>query len=163
MAGRVGATTLRRWPFRARASIGPGPASTVATVHNISSKTAMQLTAVRLFVRDIAQARDFYAQALGLPLRSDGTQHGYCVFAAGPASLVVEAVAPEAPADDQALVGRFTGLSFAVTDIQARYQELTARGVPFCAAPEVQAWGGITATFKDPAGNELQLAQYPDA
>lgn len=41
---------------------------------------------------------------------------GYCVFDAGNTQLVVESVPPDAPEEDQVLVGRFTGLSFAVAD-----------------------------------------------
>lgn len=46
-------------------------------------------------------------------------------------ALIVESVPPDAPRDDQVLIGRFTG----------------------------QAWGGILATFRDPEGNEMQIFQ----
>lgn len=121
----------------------------------------MRLAALRIFVRDIVAARDFYAGALGLRLIADGTEHGYCVFDAVGADLVVEAVPTDAPAEDQVLVGRFTGVSFAVEDLEATYARLQAQGVPFSGAPEAQAWGGVLATLRDPAGNELQLVQYP--
>jgi catechol 2,3-dioxygenase-like lactoylglutathione lyase family enzyme len=121
----------------------------------------MNLTTARLFVSNIEDARDFYAHTLGLRLLADGSRFGYCVFAAGPISLVVESVAPDAPADDQILVGRFSGLSFAVDDIAKTHRELADKGVVFTEEPERQAWGGIVATFKDPAGNQLQLAQHP--
>jgi uncharacterized glyoxalase superfamily protein PhnB len=83
------------------------------------------------------------------------------VFDAEPLSLVVEHVATDAPAEDQALVGRFTGLSFDVTDVEAKFQELSSLGVAFTGLPERQQWGGILATLRDPAGNELQLVQQP--
>jgi predicted enzyme related to lactoylglutathione lyase len=76
---------------------------------------------------------------------------------------VVEAVAPDADEDEQALVGRHTGLSFAVDDIQAAQQSMAARGVPFASTPERQAWGGWTTSFEDPDGNALQLVQHPTA
>jgi predicted enzyme related to lactoylglutathione lyase len=120
----------------------------------------LQLRAVRLFVRDLEAARGFYAETLGLTLRQDGSTYGYCVFDAGAVDLVVETVAHDAPADDQALVARFSGLSFAVDDIAAAHQRLQAMGVHFTGLPEAQFWGGWLATFCDPAGNELQLAQY---
>jgi uncharacterized glyoxalase superfamily protein PhnB len=77
--------------------------------------------------------------------------------------LVVEAVATDAPQDEEVLVGRFTGLSFTVTDIQAEFSNLVSRGVVFTGSPERQAWGGTLATLRDPAGNELQLVQYANA
>lgn len=121
----------------------------------------MMLSAARVFVRDIESAKRFYAQSLGLPLKADGSSHGYCVFDAGGADLVVESVPADAPPDDQSLVGRFTGLSFAVDDIISRHLALQARGVPFSGPPERQFWGGTIATLQDPAGNGLQLVQLP--
>jgi lactoylglutathione lyase len=121
----------------------------------------MKLSAARLFVRDIGPALAFYRDLLGLPLQADGSAQGYAVFACDGVRLVVEAVPADAPADEQALVGRFTGLSFAVADIDAEHRRLAALGVPFAGVPERQFWGGWLATFCDPAGNGLQLVQYP--
>lgn len=121
----------------------------------------MELGAARVFVRDIAAAKQFYERKLGLPLKVDGSPYGYCVFKAGGAELVVECVAEDAPEEDSALVGRFTGLSFTVQDATAKHKELQALGVQFTGSPEKQFWGGILATFRDPSGNELQLVQLP--
>ena len=60
-------------------------------------------------------------------------------------------------ADGEALVGRFVGVSLRVDDIDATYQSLLAKGVPFAAPPEKQGWGGSLAHFRDPDGNELTL------
>ena len=119
----------------------------------------MKLSAARIFVHDLKAAHEFYAGRLGLPRTAGGPALDYFVYDAGPVQLVVEAVAPEAPEDEHALVGRFTGLSFAVPDIQARYRELLALGVHFTAAPQKQAWGGMLATFTDPSDNQLQLVE----
>lgn len=121
----------------------------------------MKLSALRLYVHSLDRALDFYAQRLGLPLKVDGRSQGWCVFALGDVDLVVEAVAPDAPEDEQALVGRHTGISFAVDDIQVRQQALQQRGVPFRSPPELQRWGGWLTTFEDLDGNELQLVQHP--
>ncbi|MBA4343181.1 MAG: glyoxalase/bleomycin resistance/dioxygenase family protein [Methylibium sp.] len=121
----------------------------------------MKLGSVRLFVRDLAAALPFYQQQLRLTLKAGGPAAGFCLFDAGALDLLLEAVPPDAPEDEQQLVGRFTGLSFSVEDIQAQHAALLAAGVAFIEAPERQAWGGWLATFKDPAGNALQLVQYP--
>jgi predicted enzyme related to lactoylglutathione lyase len=123
----------------------------------------MNLSTARVFVRDLPSAHAFYGQAMGLRLQAGGPESGFCVYAAGNCQLVVEAVATDAPQDEQVLVGRFTGLSFTVTDIQAEYRNLSSRGVVFTGAPERQAWGGTLATLRDSAGNELQLVQYANA
>jgi catechol 2,3-dioxygenase-like lactoylglutathione lyase family enzyme len=123
----------------------------------------MKLSYARIFVRDLEAARSFYREALGLRQRAGDPNLGYYVFDSGAAQLVVESVADDAPAEERVLVGRLTGLSFAVDDIAAEYERLKARRVRFSGAPEAQAWGGILATFVDTAGNELQLVQSPNA
>jgi predicted enzyme related to lactoylglutathione lyase len=123
----------------------------------------MDLNTARVFVRDLEAAKQFYLSKLGLPLNADGSQYGYCVFKAGSTELVVEVVAENAPEEDRVLVGRFTGLSFTVQDIEEKHRHLVALGVPFTGAPEKQFWGGILATLQDPSGNELQIVQRPTA
>ncbi len=123
----------------------------------------MELNTARVFVKDIDSARHFYSSKLGLPLKADGSKHGYCVFKAGNTELVIEVVADNAPEEDRVLVGRFTGLSFNVKDISEKHRQLVALGVPFTGAPEKQFWGGILATLQDPSGNELQIVQQPTA
>jgi predicted enzyme related to lactoylglutathione lyase len=123
----------------------------------------MELNTARVFVRDIDAAKQFYSRKLGLPLKADGSQYGYCVFKAGNTELVIEVVADDAPEEDRVLVGRFTGLSFNVQDIAEKHQQLVALGVHFTGAPEKQFWGGILATLQDPSGNQLQIVQQPTA
>jgi len=121
----------------------------------------MNLNTARVFVRDIVEAERFYGAKLGLALKAGNREHGYCVFNAGNTELVVELVGTDAPQEDQALVGRFTGLSFTVPDVYAKHIELAAAGVKFTGKPEKQFWGGTLATLQDPAGNELQIVQQP--
>ncbi len=123
----------------------------------------MELSAARVFVRDLPEAQRFYGSPLELPLRAGGADHGYRVFLAGSLQLVVEHVPPEAPEEDQVLVGRFTGLSFAVPSVEDEYNRLRAGGVPFTSEPEVQPWGGVLATLRDPSGSQLKLVQAPSA
>ena len=123
----------------------------------------MELNTARVFVKDINLAKQFYSEKLGLTIKADGSQYGYCVFKAGSTELVIEAVADDAPEEDRVLVGRFTGLSFTVQDTEKKYRELAAMGVSFTGLPEKQFWGGILATLRDPSGNELQIVQQPTA
>lgn len=121
----------------------------------------MQIAAARIFVRDLGTAQAFYQQQLGLRLKSGDAAEGHCVFDGGRIDLVLERVPDAAPDEQRALVGRFTGLSFMVADIAASQRELAAAGVGFDAEPSKQDWGGWLSTFADPAGNRLQLVQYP--
>ena len=123
----------------------------------------MELNTARVFVNELAAAKKFYSEILGLAIKADGSEYGYCVFKAGATDLVVETVASDAPEEDRILVGRFTGLSFTVQDAAAKHQQLSACGVPFTGLPEKQQWGGILATLQDPSGNQLQIVQHPTA
>jgi catechol 2,3-dioxygenase-like lactoylglutathione lyase family enzyme len=115
-------------------------------------------SAVRLFVAELAPARDFYRETLGLPLLAES--EAYAVFDAGSLRVVVET----GDVDDRGrpLVGRFTGLSFRTDDAGGEHARLRALGVPVLGEPELQPWGGTLVTLEDPSGNELQLVQYPD-
>jgi predicted enzyme related to lactoylglutathione lyase len=123
----------------------------------------MKLSAARVFVSDLALCASFYERALGLQVRAGGAGAGYVVFEAGGVELIIESVAQDASAEEQALVGRFTGLSFAVTGIEAVCAALHNNGVVITGQPERQTWGGVLATVQDPSGNELQLVEYPSA
>lgn len=120
----------------------------------------MNLGFARIFVRDIVEARTFYSQRLGLRIEAADDERGFCMFDTGATKLIVEAVGC-ADEEDPALVGRFTGLSFPVENIQSKHLELSGAGVEFSGAPEQQYWGGWLATFRDPSGNGLQLVELP--
>jgi predicted enzyme related to lactoylglutathione lyase len=122
---------------------------------------ALRLAAARIFATDLDEAASFYADVLGLRVRARSIDAGYVVFDAGACDLVVERAEPQADGEDPSLVGRFTGLSFAVDDLEATHAVLEQRGVRFTGKPERQAWGGVLATLVDPAGNQVQLVQYP--
>jgi predicted enzyme related to lactoylglutathione lyase len=121
----------------------------------------LKLAAARVFVTNLEEATDFYEKTLGLRVEARAPEVGYVVFETGTCDLVIEQVPADAPQDEQILVGRFTGLSFNVKDIETLCLSLSNRGVVFTGMPERQQWGGTLATLKDPAGNELQLVQYP--
>jgi hypothetical protein len=57
-------------------------------------------------------------------------------------------------------VGRHTGLGLAVDDLQASFEELSAKGVEFPMPPTKQPWGGTIAMFQDSEGNVSFLDQY---
>ena len=102
----------------------------------------MKLAAARIFVHNLEEASEFYEKALGLRVGARGPEADYVVFEAQTCDLVVERVPPEAPPDEQNLVGRFTGLSFDVKNIDLLCQDLVGRGVQFTGMPERQPWGG---------------------
>ena len=60
------------------------------------------------------------------------------------------------------MLGRFTGLSFAVDNAEEAYLS-QKKGVSFYGPPEPQDWGGQLVHFSDPSGNVLTLVELPDA
>lgn len=115
---------------------------------------SLKIAAVRLFVDDMAAARGFYADLLGL--RPVDTEPSVLIFDAGPL-LIIE------PADEEGrregLVGRFAGVSFAVADIQALHARLAASGCTITGPPERQPWGGTLMHVADPSGNVVSFVE----
>jgi predicted enzyme related to lactoylglutathione lyase len=110
---------------------------------------------VNVFVSDLALAVEFYEQTLGLEKEFAELEFGYASFAAGPIRLGL-AVAGE---DQQALVGRHTGIGLSSEDLQADYTRLVDKGVNFSMPPQKQPWGGFMALMNDPDGNVFYLDQ----
>lgn len=113
-------------------------------------------------VDDLARARTFYGQTLGIPVSE---QHGLLVLhlADGRDTRVY-------PKPDYT-PATYTILMFQVDDIQAAVGELTERGVRFERYDGMeQDERGITrsgppfaAWFTDPAGNILEVLQVPSS
>ena len=112
-----------------------------------------------VYVVDFAAAVDFYADTMGLPLARRENEFGYAAFNTAGAQFSLARVDPEAE-NTAALVGRHTGLGLAVDDLQASFEELSAKGVEFPMPPTKQPWGGTIAMFQDPEGNVSFLDQY---
>ena len=119
----------------------------------------MRIAAVRVFVADLARSAAWFEALLGRPT-AGGIDAGFVVFDAG-VDLVVETVGDDSEIPAEELIGRFTGVSFGVDDIQLEVGRLVDGGSAVIGAPERQNWGGILATVADPDGNEFQLVQYP--
>lgn len=123
-----------------------------------------RLSVVRVFVKDWPRAVRFYTETLGIPLAFQDEELGWAQLATGQAQLALERFTAKAPGrarTEAALVGRFLGVSLAVADVYAIYEQLFARGVDFLAPPEQMPWGGVLAHLRDPDGNVLTLVGPP--
>ena len=109
---------------------------------------------------DIARARAFYADVLGLTPTEDSPFA--CVFDANGTSVRVTPVRDHAPTP-------FTVLGWTVADVAASVRDLVSRGVVFqrfdgMDQDELGVWtapgGDLIAWFKDPDGNVLSLTQF---
>ena len=104
-----------------------------------------------IFVHDIARAREFYVDMLGLPVVASGS-FGLQLLESSP-HLSVHPAGHDAA---KAMVGRETGITFEVDDLLEFCSMLGERGVKFVAEPTQQGFG-IMALVADPDGNVLAL------
>lgn len=113
-----------------------------------------------IFVKDFPLAMLFYRDILGLPLATTfQTKDGEDVaifFREGTTLGIGTAATPKA----KAMVGRHTGVTLLVNDIEKAIKELKRKGVKFTEATRQEEWGKI-AVMKDADGNELALAEIP--
>ena len=116
-----------------------------------------QVQIVSVPVSDQERAKDFYLNTLGFELRQEAPF--------GDGMRWIEVVAPEGSTASMTLVtwfeamtpGSLQGVVFAVDDVQATYEELRAKGVPFDFAPREMP-GGLQAVLRDPDGNGFVIA-----
>jgi len=107
---------------------------------------------VVVFVRDLAVAKKFYVDRLGLPLVQE-TQMMLEFFPGDGAKFGVALAMHEAA---MPLVGRHTGVTLTVEDIVTLCRKLSTAGVKFTEPLEASPWGKM-AVVEDPDGNQIAL------
>lgn len=110
-----------------------------------------------VFVTDLAKAKTFYADQLGLPLAGE-TQMMMEFFPATSGTTLGIALALQD--DAKALVGRHTGITLQVTGIEDLCARLKDGGATFIEPLEVSPWGKM-AVIADPDGNQYALVEMP--
>ena len=134
----------------------------------------IKINSAQLWVHDQDEALAFYTQKLGMEVRADvtlpemGDFRWLVVAPPGPEEVGITLMAiPGAPVMDDStreqvseLVSKgFAGTVFLTTDdVQADYEDLSARGVEFLEKPEQRPYG-IDCGFRDPSGNSFRLTQ----
>jgi|SRR5215468_2073538 len=91
----------------------------------------------------MGKAVRFYRDALGLQLKFESP--GWSEFATGETILALHLDSVKNPAGT-------IELGFSVADVEAFYQEMSAKGVPFTMPPTKQDFGGVLAQFTDSEG-----------
>jgi len=108
-------------------------------------------------VNDLAKAKAFYTETLGLSL-TDESDFGFGLVTASQTVFVYDKGEDHAPAT-------YTVLNFQTPDVDAVVDDLTARGVEFLrydGMPQDQKgvareFGPTIAWFADPAGNVISV------
>jgi catechol 2,3-dioxygenase-like lactoylglutathione lyase family enzyme len=130
----------------------------------------MRITVTSVLVDDQAKALDFYTDKLGFVKKADvpAGEHRWLTVVSPDApdgvELLLEPDAhPAAGPFKAALVADgIPATSFAVDDVQAEFDRLTAKGVTFVQPPT--AMGPVTtAVLDDTCGNLIQIAEMSAA
>ena len=105
-----------------------------------------------VFVTDLAKAKTFYVDLLGLPLA--GQSEMMMEFFPGAPTTMGIALAMQDEA--RKLVGRHTGITLKVEKIEVLCETLSFAGARFVEPLESSPWGKM-AVIADPDGNQLAL------
>ena len=109
---------------------------------------ANRLSYVIKFVADMDRAVTFYRDTLGFPLKFQSP--GWSEFISGETTLALHAADADHPAGS-------IRLGLQVPDLQAFYEEMTARGICFTMPPTMQ-FGVLLAEFMDSEGAEVSVS-----
>jgi len=113
---------------------------------------SVSLKNIVVFVTDLAKAKSFYVDLLGLPLA--GQSEMMMEFFPGAPSTMGVALALQDEA--RSLVGRHTGITLKVEKIEELCETLSAGGARFVEPLESSPWGKM-AVIADPDGNQFAL------
>lgn len=105
-----------------------------------------------VFVTDLARAKQFYVDLLGLPVAGQ-SEMMMEFFPGAPTTLGLALALHE---DARKLVGRHTGLTLKVEKIEEVCEKLQAANASFIEPLESSPWGKM-AVIADPDGNQMAL------
>ena len=121
-----------------------------------------RIGAITLFVEDLADAKRFYRDVFGLPVRFEDDDSVVFDFGNTLVNLLKTTAAGElieparvAPRDG----GSRLQLTIDVDDVDAVCAELARRGVTLLNGPMDRPWGVRTASFMDPGGHIWEIAK----
>ncbi len=128
----------------------------------------MRINLTSVFVDDQAKALAFYTDVLGFVKKNDVPtgEHRWLTVVSPEAPDGVELLLepndhPAAQAYQEAIVAEgLPATSFAVDDVQAEFDRLSAHGVTF-TQPPTEMGPVTTAVFDDTCGNLIQIASMP--
>ena len=120
------------------------------------------ISAITLFVEDLATTRRFYQEVFGLPIVFEDDDSAVFRFGTTLVNLL-KATAARELIEAAAVASRDAGsrLQFTidVDDVDAMCAELVRRGVELLNGPIDRPWGVRTACFMDPAGHIWEIAK----
>ena len=128
--------------------------------------TLGKLSAISLFVEDVAEAKSFYQDVFDVPVVFEDEVSAALRFD----NLIINLLKDTEAAglvEPGPVGGRDAGARFQlstwVEDVDAVCAHLRERGVTLLVGPADRPWGMRVATFTDPAGHSWEVAQALDA
>jgi catechol 2,3-dioxygenase-like lactoylglutathione lyase family enzyme len=123
---------------------------------------ARDISAITLFVEDLATAKQFYREVFGLPVAFEDANSAVFKFKNTLINLLKttaarELIEPAVVATREA--GSRLQLTIGVDDVDAVCAGLQSRGVHLLNGPIDRPWGVRTASFSDPAGHIWEIAK----
>jgi glyoxylase I family protein len=118
----------------------------------------MKLTALMVFVPDIAQARAFYSDVLGFSVREAG--EGHIAFEAGGTELIAFKCDKPGSVGDYSREARAVFV-FGVASVEESMTRLRAQGVEFLHEVPAESPLGRYAAFVDPFGIVHEVQEPP--
>lgn len=120
------------------------------------------ISAITLFVEDMAAAKAFYQTVFGLPVHYEDDASVVFQFGATLINLlnvtaVPELIKPATMASPEA--GHRVVFTIPVNDVDALCAQLVEHGVTLLNGPMDRPWGIRTASFVDPGGHIWEIAQ----
>ncbi|MDB5057360.1 MAG: glyoxalase [Chloroflexi bacterium] len=119
------------------------------------------ISAISLFVEDVAAAKRFYLESFGLPVVYEDDNSAVFKFGQTLINLLKVTEAPEL-IEPAVVATRDSGsrmvLTIPVDDVDAVCAELAKRGVKLLNGPMDRPWGIRTASFSDPDGHIWEIA-----
>jgi len=100
---------------------------------------------VRIGVSDLKKSASFYQDILGLEKISEWTS-----------GAIFDIAGVELGLETKAKLKIF----LLVDDVDKTYRNLKDKGLKFVTEPKDQPWGGRTAAFVDPDGNEFEIESF---
>ena len=120
------------------------------------------ITAITLFVDDLAATRAFYLEVFGLPILFEDEDSAVFRFDNTMINLLTSPAAVSL-VDPAAVASPDTGsrvqLTLDVENVDATCTELAGHGVALLNGPMDREWGIRTASFRDPGGHIWEIAQ----
>jgi catechol 2,3-dioxygenase-like lactoylglutathione lyase family enzyme len=120
------------------------------------------ISAITLFVEDLAAARQFYREVFGLSVTFEDDDSTVFNFGNTIVNLLKTTAARElidpAPVAPREAGSRLQ-LTIDVDNVDAMCAELAKRGVELLNGPMDRPWGVRTASFRDPGGHIWEIAK----